>query len=57
MRNRNPLIIISPARPPALDESAGRPGFASLVARVFGTSLVLLALGGVCVLSLGALGL
>lgn len=57
MRNRNPLIVISPAMPPSIDESAGRPGLASLGARVFGTSLVLLALGAVCVLILSGLGL
>lgn len=57
MRNRNPLIVISPAMPPGIDESERRQGLGSLVARVFGTSLVLLGLGAVCVLSLGALGL
>lgn len=57
MRNRNPLIVISPATPPAIDESAGRQGLASLLARVFGTSLVLVTLGAICVLSLSALGL
>lgn len=57
MRNRNPLIVISPATPPALDESAGRLGGASLGARVFGASLVLLALGAACMLILSGLGL
>ena len=57
MRNRNPLIVISPAVPAALDEPEGRHDPGRFVARVFGTGLVLLALGAACLLILEGIGL
>lgn len=57
MRDRNPLIIISPAVPAAIDEPEGRRDPGRFVARLFGTGLVLLALGVVCVLILEGIGL
>lgn len=52
MRNSNPLIVISPAVPAAIDEPEGRRDPGRLVARLFGASLVLLALGAACLLLL-----
>ncbi|MDO9596962.1 MAG: hypothetical protein Q7J47_04505 [Azoarcus sp.] len=57
MRNSDPLIVISPAVPAALDEPEGRRDLGRSVARMFGTGLVLLALGAACVLILEGIGL
>lgn len=57
MKSSNPLIVISPAVRAAINESEGRRDPGRFVARLFGTSLVLLALGAACVFSLEGIGL
>lgn len=57
MKSSNSLIVISPALRAAINESEGRRDPGRFVARLFGTSLVLFALGAACVLSLEGIGL